>query len=213
MFKRTPQVKKYTYQLTHPGGGGEPTSTEGASFLGGSPRKFWKFESLKWPFPAFWDKFRTRLILTFASKIRFCKKKKFKKWGGGGGGHRPPGPPFGSTIAHQVQQNSLPKFKHILFFVLFLALVTAFCINGQRSSLLLGNHISGLLALTRFLGNYPPPLNKPKDKPNLRKSGGTFGIFQKPAEMPRLKNKLLVCGMSRGVRENAPPGKIWKFNY
>ena len=39
------------------------------SFLGDlracSPRNIRKFESLKWPFPAIWDKFRTRLILIF----------------------------------------------------------------------------------------------------------------------------------------------------
>ena len=50
------------------------TSAEGARFLwrsgGYSPRKFWKFQSLKWQFLAFWDKFRTRLIeyVTFLLK-------------------------------------------------------------------------------------------------------------------------------------------------
>ena len=39
------------------GGGGGSTRVEGASFLGGSggmpPEMFWKFVSLKCPFPAF----------------------------------------------------------------------------------------------------------------------------------------------------------------
>ena len=65
-------------------GGGAPTSAEGASFLGGSgdmlPRKFLKS----------WDKFRTRLILIFASKLRFCKKKIQR-------GPPVPPPPFGFT--------------------------------------------------------------------------------------------------------------------
>ena len=61
------------------------------------PRKFWKFESLKWPFPAFCYKFRTCLILIFASKLRFCKKKKFRK--GGRGAQPSPPPPFGSATA------------------------------------------------------------------------------------------------------------------
>ena len=62
-------------------------------------RNFLKFESLKWPFPAFRDKFRTRLILIFASKLRFCLKKISKRgegWGGGGG-RGPPGTLLGSA--------------------------------------------------------------------------------------------------------------------
>ena len=38
------------------------------------PGNFWKFESPKWPFPAFWDKFHTHLILNFAFVKRKSKK-------------------------------------------------------------------------------------------------------------------------------------------
>ena len=73
-------------------GGGPPMSAEGASFLGGPevmpPRNFLRFKSLKWPFPALWDKLRTHLILIFASKLRFWKKNPKM-----GGDHRPPAPP------------------------------------------------------------------------------------------------------------------------
>ena len=31
------------------------------------PNNLWKFESLKWPLPECWEKFRTRLILIFCS--------------------------------------------------------------------------------------------------------------------------------------------------
>ena len=67
-----------------------------------SPEMFENLEeSLKWPFPAFWDTFRTRLILIFASKLRFCKKtqnKTKKKSKKGGQGPQPP-PLFGSATA------------------------------------------------------------------------------------------------------------------
>ena len=55
------------------------------------PQKFFKFESLKWPFPAFRDKFRTCLILIFASKLRFCLKKYIKR---GRGAEAPQVPPL-----------------------------------------------------------------------------------------------------------------------
>ena len=53
-----------------------------------SPRHFWKFESLKWAFPAFWDKFCALLVLIFASKLHLCKKINPKR-----GGTGPPCPP------------------------------------------------------------------------------------------------------------------------
>ena len=61
------------------------------------PKNFWKFESLKWPFPAFWDKFRTRLI---SVNFAFVKKKISKKRGGGGGtGPLPPlDPPLSAAF-------------------------------------------------------------------------------------------------------------------
>ena len=49
------------------GGGGGTMSAKGARFLGGPggmlPQKYLKIRVSKWPFPAFWDKFRTSLIL------------------------------------------------------------------------------------------------------------------------------------------------------
>ena len=100
-----------TWQIFKGGGGGtdERRWRElSRGVWGHAPHKFLKkFESLKWPLPAFCDNFRTRLILIFASKLRFCKKK-IQKWGWA---QVPLDPPllFDDAIVTKVQQSTTKR--------------------------------------------------------------------------------------------------------
>ena len=68
------------------------------------------FWSLKWPFPAFRDKFHTHLILIFAHKLHFCQQKKGKK--SKGGAQVPQPSPSGSATVH-ISKTTSQDYRNI----------------------------------------------------------------------------------------------------